>query len=212
MKAQSYTAEGTKRSSGVELPETVFDGIVNEAALHQVVTAYQANQRQGNASTKTRGKVSGGTHKPWRQKGTGRARAGTIRSPLWRGGGVVFGPQPGMRSLRVPKSVRRLAIRSALNARALEGSLIVTEAMDLQEPKTKALVSFLGALEADNSNVLILTDGVRENLYLSSRNLQSVMVLPWGDASAYDVLWSDLVIVEESAFAAGENAESEEDK
>ena len=212
MKAQSYTAEGTKRKSGVELPEAVFDGIVNEAALHQVVTAYQANQRQGTASTKTRGNVSGGTHKPWRQKGTGRARAGTIRSPLWRGGGVVFGPQPGIRSLRVPKTVRRLAIRSALNARALEGSLVVTAALELQEPSTKTLVSFLAAMEAEDSNVLILTDGVRQNLYLSSRNLQNVVVQPWGDASAYDVLWSDLVIVEESAVATHKNAESEEDE
>jgi large subunit ribosomal protein L4 len=200
MKAKAYTTTGKARSADYELPEAVFDGTVNESVLHQVVTAYRANQRQGTHATKTRNTIAGGGRKPWRQKGTGRARAGTIRSPLWRGGAVIFGPQPRDYSTRVPKQVRRLAIHSALNARALEGALVVVEPFGLDKPHTRTLVEFLEALDAERRNILILTAGVKREVYLSARNIPGVEVRPWGEASAYDLLWSDLVIVEESAL------------
>jgi large subunit ribosomal protein L4 len=184
----------------VELPVTPFDGTVNEAVLHEVVTAIRAHARQGTASTKTRGFVSGGTKKPWKQKGTGRARAGTIRSPIWRGGGIVFGPSPRPYNPRVPKKVKRLAVRSALNARALEDRLLVVDPLELEAPRTKTVLSLLEALDVASGNVLLLTDGLKREVYLSARNLPKVLVRLWGEVSAYDVLWADAVLVESSAL------------
>lgn len=214
MKAKTYTTDGKRREKGMELPGGLFDGTVSEAALHQVITVIRAHARQGTASTKTRNTISGGGAKPWRQKGTGRARAGSIRSPLWRGGAVTFGPQPRAFAVRVPKKLRSLAIRSALNARALEDALVVVEPFELETPKTKAVVAFLSALDPAPGNVLFLTDGVNRQLYLSTRNIRSVLVRPWGEASAYDILWSDLVVVEETALESGggQAAETDEEK
>lgn len=203
MKAKAYTAAGKARSSGFELPGDPFDGTVNEAVLHQVVTAIRANQRQGTHSTKTRQTVRGGSRKPWRQKGTGRARQGSIRAAQWRGGAVVFGPQPRSYRTDVPKALRRLAIRSALNARALEGAVAVIEPLAIASPRTKTIIELLEALEA-GGNVLLLTDGLKREVYLSGRNVPSLLVKPWGEVSAYDILWSDLVIVEESALSGEE--------
>lgn len=210
MKAKAYTTEGKARSAGVELPESLFDGTVSESALHQVVKAHRANQRQGTAATKNRAKMTSGGRKPWRQKGTGRARAGTIRSPLWRGGAVVFGPQPRDYSSRVPKKVRQLAVQSALNARALEGDLLVIEPFGLEAPRTKDIVRLMSGLEIENANTLILTNGVNRNVYLSGRNLPGVQIKPWGEASAYDVLWSDVVVVEETALTGTAEGDEEE--
>jgi len=211
MKAKAYSTTGKARAADFELPDAVFDGTVNESVLHEVITAYRANQRQGTHATKTRHTVRGGGRKPWRQKGTGRARAGSIRSALWRGGSIVFGPQPRSYRVRVPKQVRRLAIRSALNARAAEGALIVVEPFTLESPSTKTLVGFFEALELQVGNVLILTDGVKKDLYLSARNIQGVEVRPWGEASAYDILWSDVTIVEESAFSGDDGNDDAEE-
>ena len=211
MKAQAYSADGKARSKGVQLPESTFDGIVNESALHQVVTAYLNGRRQRNASTKNRARVRGGGRKPWRQKGTGRARAGTIRSPLWRGGGVVFGPQPGLRKARVPRKVRRLAIRSALNARAAEGNLVVIEALELDAPRTKAIVELMEKIADGARNVLILTDGTKRTVHLSARNIPGILVRPWGEASAYELLWADRIVVEDSALSADPAAGDEEE-
>jgi large subunit ribosomal protein L4 len=211
MEARAYRTDGTPHSTGVELPTTPFDGTVNEAVLHQVVTALRAHARQGTAATKTRGFVSGGTRKPWRQKGTGRARHGTIRSPIWRGGGIVFGPSPRPYDPRIPKKVRQLATRSALNARALEESLVVIDPFELEAPKTKAVVKLLERLEVGGSNALILTDGLKRSVYLSTRNIPNALVRPWGEASAYDVLWADVVIVEASALGESEIAAEESD-
>jgi large subunit ribosomal protein L4 len=206
MEARAYKTDGTPHPKGVELPETPFDGTVNEAVLHDVVTAIRAHGRRGTASTKTRGFVSGGTKKPWRQKGTGRARAGTIRSPIWRGGGVVFGPSPRSYNQRTPRKVRQLARRSALNARALEDRLVVIDPLEMEEPKTKSIVSLLDQLEIGSQNALFLTNGLKRPVYLSARNIPNVQVRPWGGASAYDILWADLVIVEASAFAVEEGS------
>lgn len=200
MKAKAYTADGTARGSSVELPADLFDGTVNESVLHQVVTALLAHRRQGTHATKTRQTIRGGAAKPWRQKGTGRARAGSTRSPLWRGGAVTFGPQPRDYAPQIPRKLKRLAIRSALNARAGDGDLIVVEKFQFDGPKTKTLVSFLETVEA-GGNVIVLTDGVNRDLYLSSRNIPGVLVCPWGEASAYDILWADLVVVEEPALS-----------
>ncbi len=201
MKAMCYPSDGSAGEER-ELPVTPFDGVVNRDALHQVVTAVLANRRQGTASTKTRSTVRGGSRKPWRQKGTGRARAGSVRSPLWRGGSVVFGPQPRSHNLRVPKRLRRLAISSALNARALDGDLALIEAFDFDAPKTRRVVDLINRLDRTEANTLLLTAGNRRSVYLSARNLPDVRVLPWNEASAYDILWADFVLVEADAFGA----------
>ncbi len=202
MKARAFSADGQERSSGVDLPEPPFDGTVHEAALHQVVTARRANQRQGTASTRTYATIAGGGRKPWRQKGTGRARQGTIRSPLWRGGVVVFGPQPRDYSKRIPRKLNRLAIRSALNVRALEGDLFVVAPLELERPRTRTVAALLKAMEIEGRKVLLLTDGLKENVYLSVRNLPDVEVRPWGQASALDLMRAQAVVVEEGAWSA----------
>lgn len=213
MKAKAYTAAGEARPGEVELPGALFDGTVHEAALHEVVTAIRNNQRQGTASTKTRSTISGGSRKPWRQKGTGRARHGSIRSPIWSGGAVTFGPSPRDFDVRVPKKVRRLAIQSALNARAREGALVLVEPLEMESPRTKSVVGLLEGIGAGERRVLILTDGLKENVYLSARNIPGVEVEPWGQASALDLIRAQLLVVEEGAWASdGSAGDGEEDE
>src|SRR5215212_7757764 len=141
--AAAYTAQGTERER-VPLPADLFDGTVNVPVMHRAVKAYLANQRQGNAKTKKRGEVSGGNSKPWKQKGTGRARQGSTRAPHWVGGGTVFGPTPRSYAQYVPKKVRALARKSAFNTCAREHAIIIVDAFDFDAPKTSQLVSFLG--------------------------------------------------------------------
>jgi large subunit ribosomal protein L4 len=209
MKAKAYTATGAARGDSVSLPADVFDGTVNESVLHQVVTALLAHRRQGTHSTKTRQTIRGGGAKPWRQKGTGRARAGSSRSPLWRGGAVTFGPQPRDYAPQIPRKLKRLAIRSALNARAADGAVILVEPFELDGPSTRSMVAFLQALEA-GGNVIVLTNGLKRDVYLSGRNVPGLLVRPWGEASAYDILWADLVVIEEAALTNGGAAAGEE--
>ena len=198
--AAAYTAKGTARER-VTLPSDVFDGTINMPVLHQVVKAYLANQRQGTASTKTRGLVTGGNQKPWKQKGTGRARQGSTRAPNWPGGGTVFGPHGDRNySEDVPRKVKALARRSAFNARANEGAIMVIDAFNYAEPRTKAIQGLVDRLGVGTQKVLILTDGVKPNVHLSGRNLPNVHVLPYSDASAYHVLWSDVVLIEGPAI------------
>ena len=199
LNAAAYTALGTERER-VALPEDMFDGTVNMPVLHQAVKAFRANQRQGTAATKIRKYVVGGNQKPWKQKGTGRARQGSIRAPHWVGGGTVFGPQPRSYRQDVPRQVKALARKSALNARAREESLFVVDRFTLDAPKTKRIVALLDRLDLVGRKVLILTNGVNQNVYLSARNLQDVQVMPYGDVSAYHVLWSDVVLVEAGAL------------
>ena len=199
--AASYTTSGKKRES-VSLPSEVFDGVVNMPVMHQAVKAFLANQRLGLASTKTRGLVTGGNQKPWKQKGTGRARAGSTRSPVFVGGGTVFGPTPRGYTQSVPRKVRQLARKSALNARASEGALIVIESLSYDKPSTKQLVSLLGAIGAVGKKVLLLTDGVKPNVFLSGRNLAETHVMPYSDVSTYHILWSDVVVIEAEALGA----------
>jgi len=204
IEAPHYAATGKKHGAAFALPADYFDGTVNEPVLHQAVKVYLANQRQGTHATKTRRWVTGGNQKPWRQKGTGRARQGSTRSPLWPGGGTVFGPHPRDYRQDIPKKVRQLARRSALNARAREGSLWVIDAVDFDGPKTARLAGLLEAMELAGRKVLVLTNGLKRNVYLSGRNIPSVSVLPYTEAAAYDVLWSDAVVVEGGALGAPE--------
>ena len=197
--AAAYTANGTAREH-VALPETLFDGTINMPVMHQAVKAYLANQRQGNAATKTRGLVAGGNQKPWRQKGTGRARQGSIRAPNWVGGGTVFGPIPRSYAQYVPRQVRALARKSAFNARAREGAVMVIDRFAYDAPKTSRLAALVARLGLEGRKVLILTNGVNEPVYLSGRNLPAVHVMPYTDVSAYHVLWSDAVLVEGGAI------------
>jgi len=202
--APHYSPAGAKRAGAFALPEPLFDGTVNEPVLHQTVKAYLNNQRQGTSATKTRSFVSGGNQKPWKQKGTGRARAGSIRAPHWRGGGIVFGPQPRDYHTEVPRKVKQLARKSAFNARAREGRLHVVEKVTFEAPKTKQLTALLGNLGLEGLKVLVLTNGANRNAWLSSRNLQTVHVMPYAEVSAYDVIWSDALVVEEGAITGVE--------
>ncbi len=201
IEAPHFSPAGAKKSAAFSLPETFFDGTVNGPVMHEAVKVFLANQRQGTHATKTRSFVSGGNQKPWKQKGTGRARQGSTRSPLWPGGGTVFGPSPRDYRLEMPRKVKQLARKSALNARAAEGNLFVVERFEQQSPKTRELVALLDKLGVAEKKVLVLTHGVSEALYLSARNLPRVDVMPFSDASAYDVIWAEVIVVEEPALA-----------
>ncbi len=200
IEAPHYSAEGAKRGTNFSLPEDYFDGTVNEPVLHQAVKAFLNNQRQGTHQTKSRSFVSGGNQKPWKQKGTGRARQGSIRAPHWRGGGVVFGPTPRDYRSEIPRKVRQLARKSALNARAREGAVHVVERLAFRAPKTAQLAGLLGSLGLNGRKALVLTAGHNPNAYLSGRNLPTVEVMAYPEASAYDILWSEAVVVEEGAL------------
>ncbi len=198
-KAAAFTAGGTERER-VDLPADLFDGTVNMPVMHQAVKAYLGNQRLGLAYTKTRGLVTGGNQKPWKQKGTGRARQGSRRAPHFVGGGTVFGPTGRNYNQTVPRQIRALARKSALNARAREDALIVIDNFNYDAPNTKQMVSLLGALGVTNKKVLVLTDGNKPNVFLSGRNLQRTHVMPYADVSTYHVLWSDVVLIESNAL------------
>ena len=200
IEAPHYGADGAKRGANFALPQEYFDGTVNEPVLHQAVKVYLNNQRQGTHMTKSRSFVSGGNQKPWKQKGTGRARQGSIRAPHWRGGGIVFGPTPRDYRTEIPRKVRQLARRSALNARAREGALQVVERLAFRTPKTAQLAGLLGSLGLAGRKALVLTAGHNSNAYLSGRNLPTVEVMAYAEASAYDILWSDVVVIEEGAL------------
>ena len=198
-KAAAYTAGGTERER-VDLPADLFDGTVNMPVMHQAVKAYMGNQRLGLAYTKTRGLVTGGNQKPWKQKGTGRARQGSRRAPHFVGGGTVFGPTGRKYNQTVPRQIRLLARKSAFNARAREDALIVIDNFKYDKPSTKQMISLLGALGVTDRKVLILTDGLKPNVFLSGRNLQRTHVMPYADVSTYHILWSDVVLIESNAL------------
>jgi large subunit ribosomal protein L4 len=215
IEAPHYSADGAKRGANFALPADYFDGTVNEPVLHQAVKVYLNNQRQGTHMTKSRSFVSGGNQKPWKQKGTGRARQGSIRAPHWRGGGIVFGPTPRDYRTEIPRKVRQLARKSALNARAREGAVHVIEQLAFRAPKTAELVDLLASLGLAARKILVLTAGHNANAYLSGRNLPHVEVMAYPEATAYDILWSEAVVVEEGALTGvmpeplGEETEAE---
>jgi len=198
--APHFSAAGARNSTAFALPADYFDGTVHEHVMHQAVRAFLNNQRQGTHQTKSRSFVSGGNQKPWKQKGTGRARQGSTRAPHWRGGGVVFGPHPRQYTTELPRKVKQLARRSALNARAREAGLQVIERLAFSTPKTRQMAELLAKLGVEDRKVLVLTATHNPNAYLSGRNLPRVEVMRYADASAYDVLWSEVVVVEEGAI------------
>jgi large subunit ribosomal protein L4 len=202
IEAPHFSAAGKKHGAAFALPADLFDGTVNEPVLHQAVTSYLANQRQGTAKVKRRQEVSGGSAKPWRQKGTGRARQGTTRAAQWRGGGVVFGPAPRDHRIDLPKKVRQLARRSALNARAREGMVRVIDPITMEAPKTRALLALLDKLGLGETRTLILTAGPSGTVHLSARNAPGVTVLPFSDATAYEILHAEALVIESSALGA----------
>jgi len=173
----------------VKLPEEIFGASVNKGMLHEAIRNYLANQRHGTHATKTRGMVRGGGRKPWRQKKTGRARHGSIRSPLWRGGGVVFGPQPRDYSYAIPKKVKWMALSSALSAKLSDGEFIVIEDLSLKEGKTKEMVSILNTLGLKDNSVLIIIPDKDKTLELAVRNIPNVNIgRITNGLNAYDIL------------------------
>ena len=208
IEAPHYSAAGASKKA-VSLPAALFDGTVNEDVLHRAVITFLSNQRQGTSDTKTRSEVSGGNQKPWRQKGTGRARQGSTRAPHWRHGGIAHGPHPRSYRLGIPKKMRQLAKKSALNARAREGALVVVDALQYDKPKTKDFAALLGKLGGEGKKVLVLTAADAHNVYLSGRNIPDVQVMRFTDATAYEILWAQTVVVEMGAFEEGAAAKNE---
>ena len=206
IEAPHYSAAGAGKKA-ISLPEALFDGTVNEDVLHRAVITFLSNQRQGTSDTKTRSEVSGGNQKPWRQKGTGRARQGSTRAPHWRHGGIAHGPHPRSYRLGIPKKMRQLAKKSALNARAREGALLIVDALEYEKPKTKDFAGLLKKLDASNKKVLVLTATDAHNVYLSGRNIPDVQVMRFADATAYEILWAHTVVVEIGALDAGAGSE-----
>jgi len=200
-----YNTEG-KETDSLKLDQGIFDGIVNADAIHQAVLAYRAAKRKGLASTKTMGEVSGGGRKPWRQKGTGRARVGSIRSPLWRHGGVIFGPHPRDFSYTIPVKIKNLALKSSLNAKINENNFIVLDNFKIEQPKTKEAVKILSNLKIgrlkDKKNsktktikALLLSDKLDKNLRLALRNIDFLSINRAQDTHAYEVLAANKLIV-----------------
>ena len=193
-----FNKEGQKVGD-IELAEKVFGAEVNESELHQVTVALLANKRQGTQSAKTRAEVSGGGIKPWRQKGTGRARQGSIRSPQWIHGGIVFAPKPRSYRVSIPKSMKRVAMKSALSSKVLENEMIVLESLELQAPKTKEVVNMLKAFEAKKT--LIVTAESNENVYKSARNIEGVGIIPVNNINVYDLLKYEKLIITKDAVS-----------
>lgn len=197
-KVALYNMEG-KQIGDIELNEAIFGAKINEALMHQVVVNQLANRRQGTAATKTRSFVRGGGRKPWRQKGTGRARVGSIRSPLWVGGGVTFGPAPRDFSYRIPKKARRQALKSALSAKVRDGEVIVLDQLTLDQPKTKLMVNVLNALNAGKKPLIVIGDW-DTNIELATRNIPKALLLKSSGLNVYDVLNHDQVIFTKDAL------------
>ena len=206
MAVPTYTKSGGKAATAAKLPKEVFAvENVSHELLKQAYTAYLANGRLGTATTKTRGEVRGGGRKPWRQKGTGRARHGSIRSPIWVGGGVVFGPKPRDYRQSMPKKARRAAMRSALSAKVRDGELIVVDALTLPEPKTKRMAAVLTNLSAERKPLIVLAERDR-NVELSARNLPGATTMQAQDLNVYQVLAHHKLVMTKDAVAKLEEA------
>lgn len=199
MKVSVYKTDGTKSSKNVELDDSIFNIEPNDTVIYEDVRSYMANRRQGTAKTKGRTEVRGGGRKAYRQKGTGNARRGSIRSPLLKGGGTVFGPKPRDYSVRITKKMRQLARKSALTYKAKEEAIRVVENFDYDEPKTSKMVEMIQALELSGKKVLLLTAGLKPNVYKSGRNIQKLNILEAGNLFTYAVLNADVLVIQEDA-------------
>ncbi len=189
-----------KEIGNINLPESVFAAKINKPIVHKVVTSQLAKVRNGNSSTKTRSEVRGGGRKPWRQKGTGRARHGSIRSPLWVGGGITFGPRPRAYDLKVSKKEKKLALRSVLTDKANTDNLLIIDKLEFNEPRTKNMVDLLEKLNLQGRKVVLVLPEKNENIYLSARNLPDVKTLVLSALNAYDLLNNDFIIIPEDAL------------
>jgi large subunit ribosomal protein L4 len=198
-KLSVYNMAGKTTGEEIELNEEVFGVEFNEPVVHQAIVMQQANQRQGTSATKTRGMVRGGGRKPWRQKGTGHARVGSTRSPLWVGGGVTFGPQPRSYHKDMTRTARRLAIRCALSAKVAEGQLVIIDNIAFDDFKTKRTLEMLDAFEAAENKTLIITNGENENVELSARNIRKVTVINNGGLNCFDLLHNNKVFLDKNA-------------
>lgn len=179
----------------IELNDQVFGVEFNEAVVHQAIVMQLANQRQGTSATKTRGMVRGGGRKPWKQKGTGRARCGSTRSPIWVGGGTTFGPQPRSYVKKMPRKARRLALCCALSAKVAAGEMVVVEGLAFDAPKTKNVVAMLNAFDAADKKALLITDGENTNVELSARNMPKVTAISNMGLNCFDILNSNKVFL-----------------
>jgi len=205
MKAKHYDWQGSLLGE-VDLPESVFGVEPNEHVLWQSVKVYQANQRQGTAATKTRSLVSGGNTKPWKQKGTGRARHGTSRSPIWVGGATTFGPRPRDYSQTLPRKVRRLALTSAMSLRAREGNVTVVDDFALDAPRTRTVAGFMKSAGLSGKKVCFITADTSETVVKSCRNLAGVEVLSGGGLNVYDLMNAQVLVVTRGALKGLEEA------
>ena len=196
-KIDLFSSNG-KRTDSIELNKDIFNGRCNEALLYQSVLMYRANQRAGTASTKTRADVRGGGKKPWRQKGTGRARFGSIRNPIWRGGGIAFGPHPRDFRYSMPKKMKKAAFISSLNAKLKSGRVSAIEDVELSEPKTKKVAELLKGIKV-KMPVLFLVEKIDKNLALASRNIKGLTLKKVNEATAFDVLSNEQVLLTEKA-------------
>ena len=205
-KIDVYNVEG-KKVSDVELKEEIFGIEPNEAIVHSVLVNYLANQRQGTQSTKTRAEVSGGGRKPWRQKGTGRARQGSIRATQFRGGGTVFGATPRNYAYRINKKVRRLAVKSALSEKVQETAFSVLDKFEIAEPKTKTFVSIIEAIQAPKKTLFVVADSEdATNVYLSARNIAGATVMSASAINTYDLVNANKVVMTSAAVKQVEEA------
>ncbi len=186
-----------EQAGEIDLNDDVFNIEVNEHVMYEAVKTYMANQRQGNQSAKTRSEVRGGGRKPWRQKGTGRARAGTIRSPLWKGGGVVFAPKQRDYSKKLPKKIKRLAMKSAFSSKVLNDEMVVLEELKFDDIKTKKMIEVLNNLKVEKK-ALIVTDD--KNVYYSSRNIKGIKTASINTLNVYDILNYEKFIITKDAL------------
>ena len=198
-KVDLYDREGNSVGK-ITLKEAIFGQPINVHVMHQAVRVYLNSLRRGTHSTKTRGLVSGGGKKPWRQKGTGRASFGSSRNPVWRGGGVAFGPHPRSHSITMPKKQRRIALLSALSSKAQNGDIIVFDELSFETPKTKELVDILSKVGADNA--LLVMEKDNENAVLSARNIPSVKTAAANSLNTYAVLHNDKLVLTKASLAA----------
>ena len=199
MKLKVLNIDGSKGST-VNLDDSVFGIEPNQHVVHQAVISELSNSRQGTHSSKNRSAVRGGGKKPWKQKGRGVARAGTIRSRLWKGGGVVFGPEPHRYTKKTTKKMRKLARKSVLSDKAKNGKLIIIDDIILNEPKTKLLVKLFDSLKLSSSKITLLVDSEKNNLFLAARNLPNVYLVESTSASTYDLIDCDVIVAEKSGL------------
>jgi large subunit ribosomal protein L4 len=194
-----------KETGEIELDETVFDGKISHSLMHQAVVAYLANQRKGLACTKTRGEVSGGGKKPWRQKGTGRARAGSIRSPLWYKGGITFGPKPHSFYKDLPKRMKALALKSALNAKLKDNEIMVLTELKMNSAKTKEFYAITKNLKIDGKRAIFIIDKKDNNVGLSSRNIGTIEIDAAQNLNTYNALDCKYIVFTREALQGVEN-------